>query len=62
MTARSVRSRIGMNGLITSRFSLLALVGWAGTFYDQRPGQGPQQFDSITGQAELKWSLPVALT
>jgi len=51
------RSRIGMNGLITTRLSLLALVGWAGTFYDQRPNQGPQQFDSLTGQAELKWFI-----
>jgi len=52
-----MRSRIGMNGLITTRLSLLAMVGWAGTFYDQRAGQAPQQFDSITGQAELKWYI-----
>jgi len=51
------RSNIGMNGLITTRFSLLAMVGWAGTFYDQAPGQTPQQFDSITAQAELKWFI-----
>jgi len=51
------RSRIGMNGLITSRLSLLAMVGWAGTFYDRGAGQGPQQFDSITGQVELKWFI-----
>jgi len=52
-----VRSRIGMNGLITTRLSLLAMVGWAGTFYDERAGQGPQQFDSVTGQVELKWFI-----
>jgi len=51
------RSRIGMNGLITSRFSLLAMVGWAGTFYNQAANQPPQQFDSLTAQAELKWFI-----
>lgn len=51
------RSSIGMNGLITTKLALLALVGWAGTFYNQGPGQTPQQFDSITGQAELKWYI-----
>ncbi|MEP7050377.1 MAG: hypothetical protein ABJB12_08500 [Pseudomonadota bacterium] len=51
-------SRIGLNGLITSRLSALALVGWAGTFYDTpTTGQKPQQFDSLTAQAELKYFL-----
>ena len=52
-----VRSRIGMNGLITTRWSLLAMVGWAGTFYNSKAGETPQQFDSITGQLELKWFI-----
>ena len=52
-----VRSRIGLNGLVTTRLSLLAMVGWAGTFYDAKNGQPPQQFDSLTAQAELKWFL-----
>jgi len=51
------RSSIGMNGLITTRFSLLAMVGWAGTFYEQGTNPTPQQFDSITAQAELKWFI-----
>ncbi|HET7545359.1 MAG TPA: outer membrane beta-barrel protein [Polyangiaceae bacterium] len=51
------RSSIGLNGLITSRLALLAMVGWAGTFYDQQANQSPQQFDSITAQAELKWYI-----
>src|SRR6478735_4449910 len=52
-----VRSSIGMNGLITNRFSLLAMVGWAGTFYEQGTNPTPQQFDSITAQTELKWYI-----
>lgn len=52
-----VRSRIGMNGLVTTNLSLLGMVGWAGTFYDARANQAPQQFDSVTGQAEVKWFI-----
>jgi len=52
-----VRSRIGMNGLITTRWSLLAMVGWAGTFYNAKNGEAPQQFDSLTGQLELRWFI-----
>ncbi|HYQ25838.1 MAG TPA: hypothetical protein VER04_01425, partial [Polyangiaceae bacterium] len=51
------RSRIGMNGLITNQLSLLAMIGWAGTFYNQNTNPTPQQFDSITAQAELKWFI-----
>ncbi|MES1176769.1 MAG: hypothetical protein ABUL62_20770 [Myxococcales bacterium] len=49
-----VRGRLGLNGLITSRLALLGLVGWAGTFYNEKNGQPAQQFDSIVAQAELK--------
>jgi len=52
-----IRSRIGLNGLITTRLSLLALIGWAGTFYNEKAGESPQQFDSVTGQVELKWFI-----
>jgi hypothetical protein len=52
-----VRSRIGLNGLVTNHFALLGMVGWAGTFYDPRATKAPQQFDSIVAQAEVKWYL-----
>lgn len=52
-----VRSQIGLNGLITNRFALLGLIGWAGTFYDRNSKQPQEQFDSLTAQAELKWFL-----
>ena len=50
-------SRVGLNGLITSHLALLGMVGWAGTFYDARTGQPPQQFDSVVAQAEVKWFM-----
>jgi hypothetical protein len=52
-----VRSSIGLNGLVTNRLALLGMVGWAGTFYDTRANEPPQQFDSIVGRAEVKWFI-----
>jgi hypothetical protein len=50
-----VRARIGLNGLITPRFAALGMVGWGSSFY--RPGSDPtvRQYDSVIGQAELKF-------
>jgi hypothetical protein len=53
-----VRARIGINGLITDRFAFLGVVGWGATFEDNPAGFGAQpQYDSVIGQAELKWFL-----
>jgi hypothetical protein len=52
-----VRTRIGLNGLVTDRFALLALVGWGAGFYDTSGFKGMPQYDSVIGQAELKWFL-----
>jgi hypothetical protein len=51
-----VRARVGMSGLITSRLSLLAMVGYGASFYETtRPTV--QQFDSVIGQVEAKLFL-----
>jgi hypothetical protein len=53
-----VRARIGLNGLVTDRFAILGVVGWGASFYDNPAGFGAQQqYDSVIGQAELKWFL-----
>jgi hypothetical protein len=53
-----VRTKIGLNGLITDRLALTALVGWGASFYDNPAGFGAQpQYDSVIGTAELKWYL-----
>jgi hypothetical protein len=57
-----VRTLIGVNGLITPSFALLAMVGWGASFYDTAvaPGGatvGTQNFDSVIGQAEAKWFI-----
>jgi hypothetical protein len=49
-----MRARIGVNGLVTNSFAVLALVGWGASFYNQPEDQ---DFDSVIGQLELKWYL-----
>ena len=48
-----LRTRVGLNGLVTPSFGVLALVGWGSSFYTN----DDQDFDSVIGQAELKWYL-----
>ena len=50
-----VRARLGLNGLITPSFALLAMVGWGSSFYSGVPNA--QQFDSVLAQAEIKWFI-----
>lgn len=53
-----VRARIGLNGLVTDRFALLAMGGWGAGFYSVPAGVPRQpQYDSFIGQGELKWFL-----
>jgi len=55
-TSTPVRARIGLNGLITDRFAVLAMIGWGASFYDTTLPSQPQ-FDSIIAQGELRWYL-----
>jgi len=52
-----VRTKIGINGLVTDRFALLAMAGWGASFYDTGSIKAQPQYDSIIGQAELKWFI-----
>jgi hypothetical protein len=54
-----LRSRIGINGLITPRLSFLGMVGYGGSFFVPATANGtqPAQFDSVIGQAEFKFYL-----
>lgn len=51
-----VRARIGINGLVTQSFGVLAMVGWGSSFYTPT-GVGQGNFDSVIGQLELKYYL-----
>lgn len=57
-----VRARIGLNGLVTPRFSFLGLVGWGAGFYRTTGGgqtvRAPNsQYDSVIGQIEGRFFL-----
>lgn len=49
-----VRAQIGVNGLVTSSFALMALAGWGASFYSPTP---QDDFNSVIGQVELKWFI-----
>ena len=52
-----VRTRFGMSGLVTERFSTLLAVGYGASFFDQPASPSTAQFDSIIGQAEGTYHL-----
>ncbi len=57
-----LRARLGVNGLITDSFGVLAMVGWGASFYTTQISQSTgdvltQDFDSVIAQAEVKWYI-----
>lgn len=47
-----MRARVGLNGLITEKIAILALVGYQGTFFS-----GGDNADTVIGQLELRWII-----
>jgi len=52
-----VRTRLGINGLIPPRLSLLAMAGYGGSFFTPASNPQVQQYDSLIAQSELKYYL-----
>jgi len=55
-----IRAQLGYNGLITSNFGALLMVGWGSSFYDPNKVQTVdevQDFDSVIAQAEIRYFL-----
>lgn len=50
----ALRARMGLNGLVTNRFSLLAMLGWAQSYYE-RSVAPPQNYDNLIAHGELKF-------
>jgi hypothetical protein len=50
------RTRIGLSGLVTERFGVLALIGWGASF-DRVANPLMQQYDQPIANAEIKWYL-----
>jgi hypothetical protein len=54
--ATPVRARIGLEGLVTPRFSILGMVGYGATLTNGTAGDiSVQQYDSIIGTLELRF-------
>jgi len=58
LSSTPVRTRIGVNGLITDRFAAEAAVGWGASFFNKVEAfPAEPQYDSVIAHAELKWFL-----
>jgi hypothetical protein len=54
--ATPVRAKIGMEGLVTPRFSILGMIGYGATLTNGNAGDpSVQQYDSIIGNLELRF-------
>ncbi|HEY2510219.1 MAG TPA: hypothetical protein VGI39_05165 [Polyangiaceae bacterium] len=51
------RARLGLEGLVTPRFSILAMAGYGGTFTEKNTNADTsvRQYDSVIGQLELRF-------
>jgi hypothetical protein len=56
-SSHPVRTRLGLSGLITPSFALMMMAGYGASFYTGLQPQEQEDFDSIIGQAEVKWFL-----
>ncbi|WP_437775640.1 hypothetical protein [Sorangium sp. So ce1097] len=58
LSSHPLRAQLGINGLVTSSFGLLAMAGWGASFYTpENDAAVVRDFDSVIGQLELKWFL-----
>ncbi|AUX35324.1 MULTISPECIES: hypothetical protein [Sorangium] len=58
LSSHPLRAQLGINGLVTSSFGLLAMAGWGASFYTpNNDNDVVHDFDSVIGQLELKWFL-----
>ncbi len=54
----ALQASMGLNGLLTKRLALLAMAGWATSYYHPAtPERIARNYDSVIGRAELKWYI-----
>jgi hypothetical protein len=59
-SSHPLRVQLGYNGLITNNFGALLTLGWGASFYDPSSLESEetvQDFDSLIGQAEVRYFL-----
>ncbi len=55
--AERIRSRVGLNGLFTNHFGLLAMAGWAASFYESNGLVPVRNYEGPVVHAEVKWFI-----
>lgn len=55
--AQLFRSRVGLNGLFTNHFALLAMAGWAASFYESNGLVPVRNYEGPVAHGELKWFI-----
>lgn len=53
----TIRSRIGLRGLVTNQLAVLAMAGWAGSFYTARGAIPARNYDDFVANGEVRWFL-----
>lgn len=54
----NINAQIGVNGLVTNHFAVLAMGGWTQSYYTQRAGAVVvQNYDDFVGHGEFKWFI-----
>jgi hypothetical protein len=57
-----LQARLGLNGLVSNHFALLAMGGWAQSYYIPTGVDQARNYDGFVAHAELKWFLIPQLT
>jgi hypothetical protein len=53
----AIRTRIGLNGAITTNVSLSGMIGYAAGFFSSPNASYDQDYDAPVGQLELRWTI-----
>ena len=53
----SLRTRIGLNGAITTNVSISGMIGYTAGFYSSPNAAYDQDYDAPVGQLELRWQI-----
>ncbi len=52
-----VRSRVGLNGALSSNFSVLGMIGYAAGFFNSGIPTYVMDYDSVVAQVEARWQI-----
>jgi hypothetical protein len=54
---QTIRSRLGLHGLVSNRFAILVLGGWASSYFIATASPVRANYDDFVAHTELKWFL-----